>query len=109
MCEEQDRRRGWRVRVWFEVWYANQRQEDEGILADISYSGARVESTTFQPKVGAHVRLRVTLPGDAGFFEPVGHVVRHTASGFAIEFENRFDPRLLTKDPTEIIDAFKDR
>ncbi len=51
---------------------------------------------------------RSQQPTRAGPLELVGHVVRRTASGFAIEYEKPFDPRLLVKDAAAIIAAFQD-
>lgn len=74
----------------FETLYPSERQEGSGMLAEISHRGAALEDTSAQPRIGARVRLYVfTRP--VAPFEFIGDVVRHTKSGFAIEFE-KLDP-----------------
>ncbi|MDH5308312.1 MAG: PilZ domain-containing protein, partial [Myxococcales bacterium] len=80
-------RRSPRIRTWFETHFSSQRQEGEGILADISYTGARIEDVELQPKVGAHTILYVSLPNQDKPFQLEGKVARHTAGGFAIAYE----------------------
>jgi len=77
-----------RIRTWFETHFSSQRQEGEGILADISYTGARVEDARPCPKIGASVVLYVSLPEQDKPFQLEGKVARHTQEGFAIEYEN---------------------
>ncbi|HEY5657234.1 MAG TPA: PilZ domain-containing protein [Myxococcota bacterium] len=75
-----------RFRTRFDVLYTNTEAEGAGILVDISYSGARIEDASMRPEVGASVRFYVfvqpVLP-----FELIGHVVRVTEKGFAIEYD----------------------
>ncbi len=52
-------------------------------------SGALVEEATSQPSIGKRVRLLVRLPDEADI-ELVGQVVRHTESGFGVEFEKHY-------------------
>ncbi len=64
-----------------------------GVLANISYCGALVEDSSIKPSVGSKVRLYVFVePGDpitpASPYELVGRVVRHSSSGFAIDYED---------------------
>jgi hypothetical protein len=73
--------------------------EDDGVLADISYSGALIEGTTMQPEIGTRIVLYVHLNPPSAFeatppFELTGHVVRHHSTGFAIEYEDNHDPDL---------------
>ena len=87
MNEQPEIRSSPRVRTWFETHFSSQRQEGEGVLADISYTGARVEETGIRPSVGALAILYVCLPDDPNPFQVEGKVARHTDSGFAIEYE----------------------
>lgn len=87
MNNQPEIRRSPRIRTWFETHFSSQRQEGEGVLADISYTGARVEDTGIQPKIGALAILYVCLPDDAKPFQLEGKIARHTDSGFAIEYE----------------------
>ncbi len=84
-----DRRRSLRIKTWFLVLHSSGRDEGEGMLTDISDSGALVEEATSQPSIGNRVRLLVLLP-DQAEFELVGQVVRHTESGFGVEFEKHY-------------------
>jgi hypothetical protein len=56
------------------------------MLTEISYSGALVEQTSDRPDVGTQVRLYVFVKPVAPF-EIVGHVARHTETGFALHYE----------------------
>ncbi len=87
MSDQSAIRRSPRIRTWFETHFSSQRQEGEGVLADVSYTGARVEDTGIQPKVGALAILYVCLPDDPKPFQLEGKVARHTEAGFAIEYD----------------------
>ena len=72
--------------------YSSCPEDGIGVLANISYSGALIEGSSVQPSVGFRVRIYVfTEPIDqlapASPYELVGRVVRHSSSGFAIEYE----------------------
>lgn len=82
-----EQRRDRRIRTRFETLYSTERREGGGMLADISYSGARFEQTSLQPRAGARVRIHVFLPSRSEPFELVGEVVRVTEQGFAIRYE----------------------
>ncbi len=67
--------------------------EGIGVLANISYCGALVEDSSIKPSVGSKVRVYVFVePVDpiapASPYELVGRVVRHSSSGFAIEYKD---------------------
>jgi len=65
-----------------------------GRIYDISASGVRVEETSVQPAIGAHVRVTFVLSLSEPGFEAVGAVTRHTETGgFALEFA-AVEPRL---------------
>jgi hypothetical protein len=66
MSEPPEIRRSPRIRTRFETHFSSQRQEGEGVLADISYTGARVEDTGFRPSIGALAILYICLPDDPG-------------------------------------------
>ncbi len=78
-----------RIKTWFLTLHSSGRDEGEGCITDISDSGALVEEVTSQPSIGKRVHLIVRLPDQADF-ELVGRVVRHTESGFGVEFEKHY-------------------
>ncbi len=84
-----NRRHSRRIKTWFLSLHSSGRDEGDGFIIDISNSGALVEEVTSQPSIGNRVRLLVCLP-DRAEFELVGQVVRHTESGFGVEFEKRY-------------------
>ncbi len=91
--------RDYRISIRLEAFYSYGRIEDDGMLADISYSGALIEGTTMQPEIGTRIVLYVHLSPPSAFgatppFELTGHVVRHHSTGFAIEYEDSHDPDL---------------
>ena len=97
MTHRAEHRRGFRVSIRLEVNGTSGRFEVVGELANISYSGALIEETSMQPEIGAAVvlYLYLTPPGDFKAVSPfrlAGHVVRHSSTGFAIEYERNFDP-----------------
>ena len=93
-----EKRRGDRVSTALNAHYSAGPEEGIGVLANISYSGALVEDSSVQPTVGSRVRIYVFIePVDpiapASPYELVGRVVRHSSSGFAIEYEDA-DPEV---------------
>jgi hypothetical protein len=84
---ESGKRRGTRIKTRFKSLYSTDDQEGSAVLAEISYSGARLESVEFQPSLGARMCVYVWLPRHAEPFELVGKVVRQMDDGFAIEYE----------------------
>ena len=85
-----NRRREGRVTTRFESLISTGRTEGTGVLADISRAGALVEESTLKPEIGKPIRLYVFVQPVAPF-EVVGTVVRHTESGFAIEYGDLSD------------------
>jgi len=82
-----DRRHGQRIKTRFKSLYSAIDQEGSAVLAEISYSGARLEGAEFQPSLGARVCVYLWLPRHAEPFELAGKVVRQMDDGFAIEYE----------------------
>jgi len=85
-----------RISIRLEAFYSFGRMEDDGMLADISYSGALIEDTAMQPEIGTRVDLYVHLEPPSAFkaaapFKLTGYVVRHGSTGFAIEYQNNLD------------------
>jgi hypothetical protein len=80
-----NRRRDGRVQTQFESLYSAGRSEGTGVLSDISYSGALIEGVSLKPEIGKPLRIYVFVQPVAPF-ELVGTVVRHTKTGFAIEY-----------------------
>jgi len=93
-----ERRRGARYYTSLNAHYSAGPEEGIGVLANISYSGALIEGSSVQPNVGSKVRVYVFPESldpiaPASPYELVGRVVRHSASGFAIEYEEN-DPEV---------------
>ena len=78
-----DKRRDPRFKTRFDALYSTGREEGSGVLADISYSGARLEDASLLPELGTKVRLYVFIQ-PVQPFELIGQVVRCTKNGFAI-------------------------
>ncbi len=100
-----DQRRSQRFRTHFDALISSGREEGAGMLAEVSYSGARVESASTQPPIGARITLYVfVLPVSP--FELTGQVARHTDSGFAVAYD-LFDPeiRRLVDDVAALVQA----
>jgi hypothetical protein len=88
-----------RISIRLEAFYSFGRVEDDGVLADISYSGALIEGTKMQPEVDTCVSIYVYLKPPSAFeattpFKLTGVVSRHSSDGFAIKFEDNHDPDL---------------
>jgi hypothetical protein len=88
-----EKRRADRVSTALNAHYSSGPEDGIGVLANISYSGALIEDSSVRPTVGTNVRIYVfTEPEDpiapASPYELVGRVVRHSSSGFAIEYED---------------------
>jgi hypothetical protein len=100
-----DKRRTGRVRARFDALYSAGRQEGAGVLADISYGGARIENSSIRPEIGTAVRVYVFIQ-PVSPFELVGTVVRHSDSGFAIEYKDlEPDVRQLVHEAAAIMSA----
>ncbi len=91
-------------------YYSFGRIEGDGVLANISYSGALIEAVDMEPEVGTLVTLYVYLEPPSAFaaetpFELDGHVVRHSSNGFAIEYKDNLDPdmRRMVDDAAAIV------
>jgi hypothetical protein len=99
MTATADKRRDDRISIRLEAFYSFGRVEDNGMLADISYSGALIEGTTMKPEIGTRVSLYVYLKPPSAFeatapFELTGVISRHSSDGFAIEYEDNHGPDL---------------
>lgn len=76
-----------RIRALFSSLYSSERREGTAELFDISYTGARLEKASLLPRLKSRVRIHVFLPGEETPLELVGHVIRHTETGFAVQYE----------------------
>lgn len=85
--------------------FAVEEREGSGVLAEISYCGARLEQTSLRPQVGSLVTLYVVIQPVTAFALQ-GHVARRTENGFAIHTDI-FDPevRRLVDDVSAIVDT----
>ncbi len=112
MTLREQKRRGFRISIRLEVIGTSGRLQVDGVLTNISYSGALIENTTMRPEMGTRVVLHVHLKPPEAFraatpFEVTGHSVRHSSTGFAIEYEDDFDPdvRRMVDDAAAILTA----
>ena len=87
-----DPRRSPRFRTRFDALISAESEEGAGVLAEISYAGARLEESSINPPVGSRVTLYVFVQPVAPF-TLTGQVVRSTKDGFAITYE-LFDPEI---------------
>ncbi len=112
MTEMTKRRRGYRISIRLEVYFSEELHEVVGTLTNISYSGALIVGTSMQPEIGAPCVLHVYLKPPGAFnaaspFKLTGSIVRHSSTGFAIEFDDTFDPdvRRMVDDADAILTA----
>jgi hypothetical protein len=104
MIRTENRRSDGRLLASFECLCATTRRKAEGVLKDISYSGALVECTGFVPSRGELVGLTFDEP--VGGVLLTGWVVRHESNGFALEFEHLDEKaRRLVDDLASIVAA----
>lgn len=87
-----DPRRSPRFRTRFDALISAEAEEGAGVLAEISYSGARLEESSINPPTGSRVTLYIFVQPVAPF-TLTGQVVRSTKDGFAITYE-LFDPEI---------------
>jgi hypothetical protein len=81
-----DPRRSPRFRTRFDALISAESAEGAGVLAEISYSGARLEGASVNPPLGSRVTLYIFVQPVAPF-TLTGQVVRSTPNGFAITYE----------------------
>ncbi len=75
-----------RAEVEIIVLYASGTKRGSGTMTSLSLSGALLEKTSIRPKLSAAVEIRFRLPSDENPLTLAGTLVRHSASGFAIQF-----------------------
>ncbi len=85
-----------RVPIRLDTFYSYDRVEGAGVLENISYSGALIEASPKRPEIGTPIILYICLHPPAAFaahspFELVGRVVRHSPSGFAVQYAEGVD------------------
>ncbi len=110
MAETTDRRRNNRFAIRLEAFYSSGRVVEDGVLANISYSGALIEDITMQSEIGMSVVLYSDLKPSSAFeaatpFKLAGRVIRHTSTGFAIEYKDNLDAdvRRMVDDAASIV------
>ena len=106
--ETPNRRRAGRIQTRFESLYSAGRFEGTGILADVSYTGALIESASLKPEIGKPMRVYVFVQ-PVSPFELVGTVVRHTENGFAIEYPTLSEEARRFVDDASAIVRVRDR
>ena len=98
-----EKRRSPRFRTRFDTLISADSREGAGILADISYAGARLDDSSLQPPIGSKITLYVFIQ-PVSPFELEGQVTRHTETGFAVTYE-LFDSEIrnLVDDVSSIV------
>ena len=84
-----ERRYGRRIEARFEVVWATDSLNGEGVLRNLSRSGAWIDEVSVPPSVGARIRAAM-LDVKEEEREPVfleGAVLRRTSAGFAVELD----------------------
>ena len=99
MTDTTNRRHYNRIPIRLEAFYSAGRVAGVGEIANISYSGALIKDTVMRPEIGTPIKLNLYLKPPSAFtaatpFELVGHIVRHSTNGFAIEYEDSHDPHM---------------
>jgi hypothetical protein len=98
MSEFLEKRRHERFVTALNAHYSSGPEDGIGVLSNISNSGALIEGSSLKPTVGTSVRIYVFTESEdpiapASPCELVGRVVRHSSSGFAIEYDES-DPEV---------------
>ena len=98
MPEYAEKRRAERFVTALNAHYSAGPEDGIGVLSNISNSGALIEGSSLKPTLGTRVRIYVFTESEdpiapASPCELVGRVVRHSSSGFAIEYDET-DPEV---------------
>ncbi len=112
MTETTNRRHENRIPIPLAAFYSFGRVERVDVLADVSCSGVLIEDISTRPEIGTPIALCVYVISPHGIedvtpFKLTGHVVRHSSTGFAIEYEDNHDPdvRRMLDTAAEIVAA----
>ncbi len=81
-----------RVRVRFRAEFSGRRVQGQGLVENISSTGALIEKSSHLLTTGSEVMLRFSFFPGASPVEISAQVVRETENGFAVRFE-KMDPR----------------
>lgn len=81
------RRRGARIRPQHPAFFETPGHSGSALLAEVSYSGARLEVTGARPAPGDPARIYVWPANQREPFELSGIVVGVREDGFAVEYE----------------------
>ena len=88
MPEQTERRVAPRFKMQAPVEYRGQAAQGNGMTWDISSSGLRVDDASTRLDPGELARLRCSFFVGSFDVELVGNVVRHTNTGFAVQFRD---------------------
>lgn len=96
MTETTNKRHENRVPISLKAHYSFDRVEGVGVVANISYSGVLIGDISTRPEIGTPIVLCVYVISPHGIeevtpFKLIGHVVRHSSTGFAIEYKDNLD------------------
>ena len=110
MVETTKKQRDNRISIRLVAHYDIGRMGGVGMLANISYSGALIEDANMEPVIGTPIVLYLYLQPTSDFeattpFKLAGNVVRHSSTGFAIEYDDNLDPdvRRMVDDAAAVV------
>jgi hypothetical protein len=75
-----------RTKVCFPVEYQSMAEMRQGMVANISFTGALLESASESIEPGTRLVLRCSIFVGSFDIELAGEIVRNTDGGFAVEF-----------------------
>ena len=81
-----ERRESGRAGTLLDVVFSGGRDEGEGVLADVSSTGALLEDVSVSPPIDSDIQL-VVFVEPTRVVELTGVVTRHTGTGFAVRFK----------------------
>ena len=100
-----EKRKEPRFRTRFDALFSTGPAEGAGLLVELSYSAARLESSSLEPEVGDIVRIYVFVQPVAPF-QIEGYVARVTDDGFVVIYTiDDPETRRLVDDVSAIVTA----
>jgi hypothetical protein len=77
-----------RFRLRIPVDFMADRQGGQGVIVNLSSTGALVREASSRPRIGALIKLSYSCDGPEDQTAILGEVVRYAGSGFAVQFDN---------------------
>ena len=86
-----ERRRAPRFRLCGPAQFEAQGAHGHGMVADVSLTGVRIEEASCVPSLRSPISLHWSYQPGSFEVELTGQVVRHTETGFAVDFSDLTD------------------